>query len=170
MVVKLYDKIEKTISGIILFVLVIAGFAQVLLRYIFKVPLAWAEELIIFSSIWCVYLGSSTAAKEGKHIQVAMLLDHLPEKTRKIMDIISKLIWLVCSVMLTITGWNSAYSVILRGTKTVGGKFPYWIAMIAIPIGMGLMSIRVLIMIINSIRGKNEEALKDSMNNEEAKL
>ena len=151
-----YNSIEKTIAGCIMLVLIFTGFAQVILRFVFKAPLAWAEELIIFCSIWSVYIGSSAAANEGKHVMVAMLVDHLPRIPQMIVKVFSQLLWFGCCIALTITGWQSAYDSFLRGSKTLGGGFPYWTAMIAVPIGMALMSVRVIISIYKTIRGESD--------------
>lgn len=155
---KLYDKIEKTILGILFLLIILAGFMQVVLRYALSMPLAWTEELIIFCSVWSIYLGASAAANEDKHIKVGMIVDSLRGVPRICVDVFSKLLWLVCAVGLTITGYQSAYSVLLRNTKTLGGQFPYWIAMIAVPIGMALMSVRVVMIIKKTIRGEADKS------------
>lgn len=147
-----YNLIERTLAGVALLVLILAGGLQVLFRYVFHVPIAWAEELIIFCSIWSVYLGASAATNEGKHIMVGIIVDNLPPKPKFFISLISQCLWLLCSAGLVITGWMSAYSVFLRGAKTVGGKFPYWVAMIAVVVGMALMSLRVLSMIALTLK------------------
>ena len=163
-----YNQIEKTVAGLVLLLLILTGFTQVILRFVFQAPLAWAEELIIFCSVWAVYIGSSSAANEGKHIMVSMLVDLLPGKLQTVVKIVSQLLWLLCCIGLTITSWDTMRSTFLRGTATVGGGFPYWVAQIAVPVGMALMSVRVVVAIAKTLRGISdtpsaEEAIREEI-------
>ena len=48
---EVYNRIEKNLLGLIMCVLIIMGFTQVLCRFVFKMSLAWAEEMMTFCMI-----------------------------------------------------------------------------------------------------------------------
>lgn len=169
-VYNIYNRAERVIIGLIMLVLVLMGFIQVICRFILKVDLAWAEEMMTFCMIWVAYLGASTAAHEKKHILVSMFVDLLPEKPRKIMTLFSQFLWLVCSAYMIYLGYIVTANYIKRGAVTLGGHYPYWIASIAIPISMLLVSIRVIFLMIRTAKGESDTRSQEEIVQEETEL
>ena len=56
---------------------------QVVLRFGFNAPQAWAEEVDRYMFVWSVYLGSIIALVKGTHIRVTFLVDWLGPKFEK---------------------------------------------------------------------------------------
>lgn len=162
-----YNRIEKTVVGVIMLVLIILGFVQVLFRFALHMPLAWTEELLTFCMIWVAYLGSSAAANERKHILVSMFVDLLPGRLRLVFTVFSQIIWLACTLVMTYLGGYVTMNYIERGAVTLGGQFPYWAAAIAIPISMALMVIRILVLIVQTIRGESDTRSQEEIVREE---
>ena len=76
---KLIDKgltwFENTliVTGILSVTFVL--FTSVVLRYIFKDGLVWAEEFARYAIIWIVMAGSGAAVRENKHMSITALID-----------------------------------------------------------------------------------------------
>jgi TRAP-type C4-dicarboxylate transport system permease small subunit len=51
---------------------------QVVLRYVFRSPLVWAEEASVFLMIWISFVGSGLAIRDGAHIAMNLLYERLP--------------------------------------------------------------------------------------------
>lgn len=162
-----YNRFERAILGLILIFLIIMGFISVICRFVLQIPLAWAEELMQFCMVWIAYLGASAAANERKHIRVAMIVNMLPKSAQKIISLISELLWLVCSGILIYLGYFVTIGYIARNAVSLGGKYPFWIASIAIPLGMILMSIRVVVSMANTLKGKSNERTTEEIIQEE---
>lgn len=175
---KFYDKMlkveaacaqgEKTFAGACFLILVLAGFLQVLFRYVFHVTVAWAEELILFCLEWYVFIGASAATVEKKHIAVNVVVDALPEKLSKFFTVLAQILWLVFAVIATNITFTNMISSYVRGNKTLGGGFPYWFGMLALPIGLALLCIKTVILIIKTIHGEKdhlsvEETIREEM-------
>lgn len=165
-----YNRIERVIIGLIMLVLVAMGFIQVICRFVLKVPLAWAEEMMTFCMIWVAYLGASAAANEKKHILVSMFVDLLPEKARKIMTLFSQFLWLLCSIFMIYLGYVVTANYMKRGAVTLGGHYPYWVASIVIPISMLLISIRVILLMVHTARGESDTRSQEEIVQEETEL
>ena len=142
---EVYNRIEKNLLGLIMCVLIIMGFTQVLCRFVFKMSLAWAEEMMTFCMIWLAYLGSSAAAHEKKHILVSMFVDLFPKPLRKVLTVLSQMLWLICSAIMLYLGGYVTVNYINRNAATLGGKYPFWIASVIIPISMFLIGIRIIL-------------------------
>lgn len=162
-----YNRFEKTLVGLIMLLLIVMGFVQVICRFVLKMPLAWAEELLTFCMIWVAYLGASAAANERKHILVSMFVDKLPGRLRKIFTILSQLLWLGCALIMTYLGCYTTMNYISRGAVTLGGKYPYWVAAIIIPISMALIVIRVIVLIVHTLKGESDTRSQEEIVREE---
>jgi len=162
-----FNRFEKFVLGLIMCMLLIMGFAQVVFRFVLEMPLAWAEELMTFLMIWVAYLGASAATNERKHIIVSMFVDLLPKRLRLGFTVFSQILWLACSIAMAYLGWHITLNYINRGAVTLGGKYPFWCASIAIPICMSLMAIRVVVLIIQTLRGESDVISQEEIIREE---
>jgi len=158
-----FNRFEKVVLGLIMCMLIIMGFVQVIFRFVLEVSLAWAEELMTFLMIWVAYLGSSAATNERKHIIVSMFVDLMPKPLRIRFTVISQVLWLACSIVMAYLGWCITMNYINRGAVTLGGQFPFWCASIAIPLSMALMAIRVVVLIVHTLRGERDVILQEEM-------
>ena len=83
---QIYNQIERMILGLILIVLIVMGFVSVICRFVLQVPLAWAEEFMLFCMVWIAYLGASAAANERKHVRVGLFVGFMPKPVQKVSD------------------------------------------------------------------------------------
>ena len=164
---EVYNRIEKNLLGLIMCVLIIMGFTQVLCRFVFKMSLAWAEEMMTFCMIWLAYLGSSAAAHEKKHILVSMFVDLFPKPLRKVLTVLSQMLWLICSAIMLYLGGYVTVNYINRKAATLGGKYPFWFASVIIPVSMFLIGIRIILLIIQSFRGDSDTRSQEEIVREE---
>lgn len=56
---------------------------QVVLRFAFNQPLAWAEEVGRYLFVWSVYAGFLLAVVKKSHIRVTVVVDALPDGLRR---------------------------------------------------------------------------------------
>lgn len=175
---KLYDRLlkieqvcargEKVFSGFFFSVLILAGFTQVMFRYVFHLTVAWAEELILICLEWCVFVGASAATTEKKHIIISVLVDMFPEKVRKWFTVFSQVLWLIFAIATLYITYDNTLNAFSRGNATLGGGYPYWIPMAALPVGLFLMVTKVIVLILKTIHGEAdlrdaEEVLREEM-------
>jgi len=152
---KKFTGIEKKVAGIFMLMIIIAGFTQVIFRYVLKLPLAWTDDVVIFAHIWCVFLGASVATSEKKHIRITMLTERLPLKIQFYIDIISDIIWLCGCILLTYTGFLATKSHLTTGSKTLASGLPYWIGSVILPLCFVLMGIKVVLQIIETVKNRD---------------
>lgn len=79
--------LENAAVTIILSVVCSVTAAQVVFRFILKMPLAWSDELATFSFVWFALLGSALAVRENAHIGVDALVRMLPARYRRIIAV-----------------------------------------------------------------------------------
>ena len=109
----LYNKIEEYLLVYSLVFNVILVFSQVIMRSVFNLSLSWSEELSRYIFIWQIWLGTSIALKEDKHIKVELVYQIVKsKKVQKIITMIGMLIWLGFSVFLVQNGTQLAISML----------------------------------------------------------
>jgi TRAP-type C4-dicarboxylate transport system permease small subunit len=73
---------ELLIARCCLGTIVLCIFVQVVTRYGFDRPLAWAEELATYAFIWGTFVGASLGLKRGVHLRVETFLGRVRPRTR----------------------------------------------------------------------------------------
>jgi len=87
-------KFNKLMDGIavLCMVLILAlVVAQVVMRYVFNSPLTWSEELAVFVMIWLTFIGSLICMRDNEHIEVTILVDHMPRALQRIVMVFSRM-------------------------------------------------------------------------------
>lgn len=131
---------------------------QVLFRYIATDLLGMAgstaevEELAIYSFIWLSYLSIPLAIKNRSNIRITILFDALPPRWRNILWVIDEGVFLVFAVVLA---WLCARlsDMQLRFPQyTPANGMSYFWPYLVLPIGFGLMALRLLQNLIRQVR------------------
>jgi TRAP-type C4-dicarboxylate transport system permease small subunit len=79
-------------------------FIQVLFRYIFRLSLAWSEELARYLFLWLAALASAYAFKTKSHFALRFLVDRFGKSLQKATG---TLVSFVVTVFLTIFVWKA---------------------------------------------------------------
>lgn len=147
----LYDHIEEVILVALFAIMVIVIFVQIVMRYGFNNSLSWSEELGRYIFVWLTWLGISIGAREGEHIKITILTDKMPFKTANVMNIVSE------AVVIVICGVTVFYGIVmsdmllgLNARSAVLHISQVW-GHAAVPVGCGLMILRGIQSIWNSV-------------------
>ncbi len=82
-------------------------FYQVVMRYIFELPVMGLDELVIYPTLWLYILGSVNAAREDTQIKANVLDVFLKtDKSRLIVRVIADFMSVVISIWLTYWAWD----------------------------------------------------------------
>lgn len=123
--------------------LALAG-TQILLRNLFDAGLAWGDPLLRVMVLWLGLLGAMAATRDGNHITIDILSRWLPRRARvgarRATDGFGAA---VCAVL----AYHGARFVLMEhgagGTAFAG--VPAWACELVIPVGFGIMALRLLL-------------------------
>ncbi|NMW84354.1 TRAP transporter small permease [Peptoniphilus sp. AGMB00490] len=101
---KYLEKIIKFIMILSSAVLAIVTFLQVIMRFFFKMPVAWGQDIIRLSFVYLVFLGAAYCLKTNDHLNIDIIFSAIPVKTSKVLQIIINIILLGFFVFLLIYG------------------------------------------------------------------
>ena len=138
------DKFEEVIGTVVLGVVVTLVFLGVVLRLVFTSGLPWQEELSRFGFVFVCYLGASYGMKSDDHIRITFVADALPKKARKILRILTDIVWIGFNVFVVIVSVD--YYIRQRDFLGLSGilKIPLHYVFLTIPVGFVLLTLRLI--------------------------
>lgn len=98
--VLLADRVLRTAAGVALALSGSAMFAQVIARYGFDAPFAWAEEFATLLFSWIIFLGGAAVQRSDSHLSVDTLRARLRPPGKAWLDLVRRLIIIACSLVL----------------------------------------------------------------------
>src|ERR1700677_5173111 len=94
--------ITRIIAGVCLLGSVAINFANIIGRYFFSVSIPWAEEIMLFLMVGCVFTGCCAVAWEGRQIRMDVVLGMLPPNLREFFNVLGELVMSATGVAVTI--------------------------------------------------------------------
>ncbi len=131
-------------------------FLQVVMRRLGH-SLTWSEELARYLYIWQTWIGISYAARNGTHLRITMVKDKLPALGQKILELFVTLVWVGFAVFVIFQGMTAVSTIASFGQRSSALQIPMQFCYMAIPVGMVLMSIRLIEHTIKGFLKKDKE-------------
>ena len=149
-----FCKVEKTITWIAFAIMLGLLLIQVFCRYLFEMPLAWAEEMVRYTYIAVSFLGAAVALRERTHISIDILPSILENKIKdpakkefwlECLDTFANLVQLVFFIILSI--WMLEYNLDLdaKNQITTANQWPMWLMCLPVTISCMLMAFHALL-------------------------
>jgi len=154
------DKIISALNILSVFFLVVSvavTFMNVLLRYVFKSPLHWADELATLSLVAMVFLPIAVIEKTGDHLRLTILFQIFGERMKTLCDYLRILGTLAISLYFVVTGFPVIYQNYLLANKTASLKIPTALTFAPIPIAFSAVALVNLFLIFKLISRKRQE-------------
>jgi C4-dicarboxylate transporter DctQ subunit len=147
---KLWDRIEQTLVGLLGACALIVGMVQVVGRYVDpEHAISWAEEVIVYLAIWAIMIVSSQLVRSDGHVRPDLVLRVLPPQGQRVMEVFNCLAALTFCGGMVWYGWQIVEaSWMLDERSSTGLEFPMWIYYAALPTGGGLMAVRYIMRLI----------------------
>ena len=140
--------IEEIVSASALAMMLIAIFTNVILRYFFRAPTSWADELAIIGMAYVTFVGGAAAYKRNMHFGIDILVDRLPAKGKHILRALMTLAFIVLFAFMTKLG----YELTINAKKTMiysGWSYKYMDVALSLGfLSMTIYSIKYFIMSI----------------------
>ena len=111
---------------------------------LFKVNLAWAQELCVYMFIWMAKFGAAYGVRTGIHVGVDVLVNKLPPKGRLTSILFSLLAGALFTGVVGTMGADFVWGMAHTDQVSADMEAPLWIVYLAIPLGSYLMCFRFL--------------------------
>jgi TRAP-type C4-dicarboxylate transport system permease small subunit len=137
--------VTRTASGICLLASVAINFVNIIGRYFFSVSIPWAEEIMLFLMVGCVFTGCCAVAWEGRQIRMDVVVSMLPDKVRDFLALVSELVMIATAAAVTAFAWPVISQLASFDERSQAANFPLVIPQAMIPIGYSLMALLVAV-------------------------
>jgi len=125
-------------------VLLLVAVGQIVLRVGFSTGFGWIEPVARMGVLWLALLGALAAARQHRHIAIDALPQMLPLPARRVTWRIAQLGAAAVSGVLTWYAWRLLAMEREMPVAFISGV-PSWVPMLILPIGFGLMAVRLLL-------------------------
>jgi TRAP-type C4-dicarboxylate transport system permease small subunit len=135
----------RIIVGASIFVSIGINFANIAGRYLFSVPILWAEEILNYLMVWSVFLGAVLVTWEGRHIKMDLLSVRFPSPAKEILNAITVAVFAAVCVFMLFQSWTVVGMAWQLDQRSVAAEVPMAYAHVAVLLGFAGMLVAVLL-------------------------
>lgn len=150
---RVFLRIEQGLRPLLAFLLAfitLGVFIQVLLRYVFAQSFLWGEELSLFASIWCIFLGSAACSWRRTHFAFDVFGEYLKGRAAGVHRLIVDALVLLVTVVMVIEGFRFSVLSLQRMSPALG--ITLFVPTVVIPLTGVLMAAVQLVDIARDCR------------------
>ncbi len=114
---------------------------QVVLRFVFRHPLFWAEEMVRYMVIASTMLMLGPASKEGNLMGVEFVLDLFPGQIQRIIRIAVKAVSVFFYIFISYHGVKLVSKIMEKNQLSPALQIPMWIPYALIPLGLCILAV-----------------------------
>ncbi len=140
--------LTRHLAATLLALSVLVNFANIIGRYFFAISITWAEEVMLFLMVGCVFTGCCAVAWENRHIRMDVVVGLMPERVRSFMALLSELLLLVTAALVAIFAWPVIQQLAVFDQRSAAANFPLVIPQLMIPLGYTLMALLVAVRLL----------------------
>jgi len=152
-VVDRIDDVLMVIGCLMLFALMFVVVGDVVLRYLFNAPLQWSYEVISsYLMPGLFFFAASHTLKAHAHVAVDIVHNYVERRTRYVLEAVTSVlaapVFLLCTVVSARNTWADLAT---SATSTSGLALPTWTISVMLPIGFGMLTLRLVLNAIGYI-------------------
>ena len=138
----------RVLSGALLVGSAGLNFANIIARYFLHSSVSWAEEVMLFMMVGCVFLGSGIVTWSGRHIRMDIVVRLMPAKVQAVLDLLSELVLLATAILLLVFTWPVISQLVAFDQRSLAANMPLAIPQAMIPIGLSFIAFFVIARLI----------------------
>lgn len=136
--------ILRVLAGILLIASVLLNFANVVGRYFFGDSIYWAEEVMLFLMVGCVFFGNGVVAWSGRQLRMDVIVGMMPKPVQKVLSLMSELVLVAIAIAIAVFSWPVIRDLALFDQRSQSAELPMVIPQALVPIGLLLMAFLVV--------------------------
>lgn len=146
----------RVLLGVLIFTGIAINFANVVGRYVFFAPIVWAEEVLAYLMVWCVFIGAVPVMWEGRHIKMDLIASALRGRARIVLNAVTAIgIVLVCLFVIS-QSWSFVTLLFETDQRSVILRLSMGFMNASLLIGFIGMLLVVLVRLRSYLRGAME--------------
>ena len=140
----LENNLERWLT-LIFYVMVVAVLSiEVLQRFLLSFSTIWGEEVARYSFIYLAWIGAAFAVKDRAHLRIDMMLTGLPDRVKAGFYVLADVLAIGLACWAFYLSLHPVETAMKFSSVTAGLRVPFWYFKLAIPVGFGLVIVRLL--------------------------
>ena len=147
---KIWDRIEETLVGLLGLIALAIGLWQVIGRYFApERAISYAEEVTVYLVIWAIMFVSSQLVRQDGHVRSDVVLRKLPPQALRWVEVSNCIAAIAFCAALVWYGWQIVETSLQIDERSSSDlQFPLWIYYLSLPVGSALMAARYAIRLV----------------------
>jgi TRAP-type C4-dicarboxylate transport system permease small subunit len=150
----IFVRIPYLLSGTLFLIAVLLNIVNVIGRYVFGMPVFWAEEALTFTVIWIVFLVVGTITYRGAHLNMDLVFSRMPADWQRAVRVAIALALIAGTIYTAVQSWKVVQLHYLTGGVTAGTNIPLVIPHSALLFGFSFMALAAIVRLRSYITGK----------------
>jgi len=141
---RLIGQVEDAALGVVLAVMIVLAGAEIALRNLFGMGIAWGDQVSRVLVLWVGLLGAVVASRDNRHINIDILSRFLGTRAKAAARLV---VGLFTSAVSALVAYHGARFVYLdyQAQATAFGSVPAWIVELVIPFGFAAIAARYML-------------------------
>lgn len=156
-----FGNLDVWVASVVLILLVVLTFLGVIWRRVFGAPFTWLEEVQLACMVWIVFAAGGAAFRTGNHVAIEMIVDMMPKKVQKIMEIVIAIISILIIAYLFKQSLGFVEVFLKSGRSTSMLHIPYSLIYGIAPVSYVLMVVSYVYAMITGVQSEAKEAVSD---------
>lgn len=122
----------------------------------------WGEEIVVYLSVWALWLAAGCLARRGAHIRAEFLVEQLGLRAQQVFEVFHAVLGILFTLAMGYAGLQIVLLSIASGERsesTLGLSLALYYA--AMPVGMGLMLAGYTVRLMTVIRAMLDPAIEE---------
>ena len=132
----------EVLAAVLLLAMIAMILVNVTSRYVWSLPIIWADEVASLSFLWLAMIGAALAVDRADHLRLTLFLRLVPPGARPYVDALSLTLVLTFLLVMLRVGVDYAYEESFITSPAL--EIPMTWRAAALPAGMGLMAALVI--------------------------
>lgn len=146
------NKAVALVATLAIFAMTLSTSADITMRFLVNQPILGVTELNELLMVFAVYLGIAYTQTMKGHVQMELVIEHLPKKAKLVLEIIVYTLVIVGFVFLIRSSGEQAIRAWTMQEYRFGStRFPLWPSKALIPIGVSLLTLQLIIDLVRDV-------------------
>jgi TRAP-type C4-dicarboxylate transport system permease small subunit len=138
----------RVVAAVLLVASVLLNFANVLGRYFLSDSIYWAEEVMLYLMVGCVFLGNGVVAWSGRQLRMDVIVGMMPAPVQKLLALLSELVFIVVAIVVVVFACPVIRDLWSFDQRSQSAELPMYIPQAMVPIGLAIMVLLVVVRLI----------------------
>jgi TRAP-type C4-dicarboxylate transport system permease small subunit len=127
---------------------IVVNFANVVGRYFFNASNYWAEEVMLFLMVGCVFLGNGVVAWSGRQLRMDVIVGMMSASVQKVLALVSELVFIGVAIAIVVFSWPVIRDLWNFDQRSQSAEIPMVIPQSLVPIGLAIMVVLTVLRLL----------------------